>query len=316
MATDDTQKNRADEQYSGSIVRAGDIILETVELIEKFSHDHGGYTGVPSGYKDLDDLLSGFQNSEFIVIGARPSVGKTALALCMAANIAGIPQKSSRKRAVGFFSLEMSRTLIMQRLLSSQARVCLYAIRTGLLQAADFGSIADTAARIHDAELYIGDAPNMELQELCAEARYMHRQKKVELIFIDYLGLIRLEERREQFTGISASLKALARELDIPIVATCQLGRQAEMSSRDPTMADLRESGSIEQDADVVMILDRERKRGKKGGQEEEKQERPPVETFTLNVEKQRNGPTGAVKLTFLKQYSRFESYAEMAYTK
>jgi replicative DNA helicase len=234
----------------------------------------------------------------------------------MAANIAGIPQKSSRKHAVGFFSLELSRMFIMQRLISSQARIASHAIRTGMLQTADFSNITEAATRIYEAELYIGDTPNMKLHELCAEARRMHKQKKVEIIFIDYLDLIRFEERRndmqrrEKFTEISMSLNALARELNIPLVVMSQVGK----SSGAPTMADLWESGSIEY-ADVVMILDRERQKGRKGD-EEEKQERPFVETLTLSVEKQRNGPTGAVKLTFLRQYSRFESYSEMTYNK
>ncbi|MCL1818886.1 MAG: DnaB-like helicase C-terminal domain-containing protein, partial [Spirochaetaceae bacterium] len=165
------------------------------------------------------------------------------------------------------------------------------------------------------AELYISDAPAMKLLDLRAEARRMHKQKGVQIIFIDYLGLIQAERkdipRWEQFSEISMSLKALARELDIPIVAMSQLGRQVEKQEGYPTIADLRDSGSIEQDADVIMLLDRERKKKKKGEEEEEKQEDSPIEIRILDVAKQRNGPTGRVKLKFNKPYMRFESYTE-----
>jgi replicative DNA helicase len=321
---DDAEKNIlaiADQQHTSGFIRAGDIVIKTLDAIEKFYHDHGQYTGIPSGYEDLDNLLSGFQKSEFIIIGARPSVGKTALALCMAANIAGISRKNSEKHAVGFFSLEMNKMSIMQRLISSEARISSHAIRTGMLQPADFNSMASAAERIYDTELYISDAPNMELLELRAEARRMHKQKKVEIIFIDYIGLIRLEDRRnnmqrwEMFTEISISLKALARELKIPIVVMSQLGRQVDKQASAPTMADLRESGSIEQDADVIILLDREQKR-KKTETGEEKPDDSPLELRDLKVEKQRNGPTGALKLSFLKPYMRFESYTEKTYNR
>ena len=302
-------------QHTGGYAWTGDLVLGTINVIEKFYHNQGKYTGVPSGYEDLDNLLSGFQNSELIIIGARPSVGKTALALCMASNMAGISRHTDEPRRVGFFSLEMSRMAIMQRLMASAARISSHKIRTGYLQEQDFSDMFEAGDRIQAAELYISDAPAMKLLDLRAEARRMHKQKGVEIIFIDYLGLVQSERRDiprwEQFSEISMSLKSLARELNIPIIAMSQLGRQVEKQEGYPSIADLRESGSIEQDADVIILLDRERKKKKKGEEEEEKQENLPVEPRILDVAKQRNGPTGRLKLIFNKPYMRFESYAE-----
>ena len=310
----------ASAQHTGGFVWTGDLVLGTINVIEKFYYNQGKYTGIPSGYEDLDNLLSGFQNSELIIIGARPSVGKTALALCMAANMAGISARAGEDRyRVGFFSLEMSRMAIMQRLIASEARISSHKIRTGYLQEVDFSTMVDAGDRIQAAELYISDAPAMKLLDMRAEARRMRKQKGVQIIFIDYLGLIQAERkdipRWEQFSEISMSLKALARELDIPIIAMSQLGRQVEKQEGYPSIADLRESGSIEQDADVIMLLDRERKKKKKGEEETEKQEDSPIELRILDVAKQRNGPTGRLKLKFYKPFMRFESYTEKADT-
>jgi replicative DNA helicase len=315
---DNAEKNIlsiANDQHSSGYVHAGSLVKETISIIENFYHTRGAYTGIPCGYEDIDTLLSGFQKSELIIIGARPSVGKTALALCMAANIAGISKKGQPGRAVGFFSLEMHRMLIMQRILASEARVNSHHIRTGMMQPMDFDGLSNAAGRIYEAPLYISDMPNMELHDLRAEARRMHKQKKVEIIFIDYIGLIQSKrkdmQRWEKYSEISMSLKGLARELDIPIVAMSQLGRQVEKQTGSPSMADLRESGSIEQDADVIMLLDKERKEKKKD--DEEAKGYSPVEKRNLDIVKQRNGPTGLVTLSFIKAYTRFESSAEKA---
>ena len=233
-----------------------DIIPLVIEAIEKLYHTRDSFTGVPSGLIELDQMTSGFQKSELIIIGARPSVGKTALALSMAAHIA-----IKEKIPTAFFSLEMSDMQLMQRLISSESKIPSEKIRSGLLKMSDFQSIQDAAGHIYDAPLYIVDMPNMKLLDLRAMCRRLRAQFNVEIIFIDYLTLISSENsmipRHEQIAEISRSLKSLARELNIPVVALSQVRRDAE--GKRPMLADLRESGSIEQDADVVMFLHRER---------------------------------------------------------
>ena len=286
----------SDQQLSGSYQSARDIVNQTVAKIEALYHAGAAYTGVPSGYADLDRLTSGFQESEFIVIGARPSVGKTALALSMATNIA---IRADTPVPVGLFTLEMSSFAVMQRVLASEARIDSTRIRSGLLKPSDFNKITEAAGRIYEAPLYIDDSPSLRLLDLRAQARRMRARNDVRIIFIDYLTLVTSEHvdlpRHEQIAEISRSLKALARELNIPVVALSQVRRETE--GRRPALADLRESGSIEQDADVVMFLHRERE-----------PEGDRIET-DLMVAKQRNGPTDDVKLAFIPQFVRFESF-------
>ena len=290
-----------DRQQTGSFKTAGEVVAQTIEAIEKRYHTKDNYTGIPSGFSDLDDMTSGFQDAEFIVIGARPSVGKTAFACTIAVNM------SIRfKIPVGFFTLEMSDMALMQRIVASEARIGSQKIRTALLTPADFHSLTDAAARIYEAPLYIEDTPNMKLLDLRAQARRMITQHGVRIVFVDYLTLISPERegnvpRHEQIAEISRSLKALARELEIPVVALSQVRRETE--GKQPTLADLRESGSIEQDADVVIFLHRER------GFEREDQENQAgnIETDVI-VAKQRNGPVGVVRLAFLPEYTKFES--------
>ena len=287
-----------DKQQIGSYKEVREIIPKTIEAIEKLYHTKESYTGIPSGFADLDHYTSGFQNSEFIVIGARPSVGKTALALSMASNMSihhHIP--------TGFFTLEMSDMALMQRMVSSEARLNSELLRTGMLKPADFHNLTEAAARIYEAPLYIHDTPNMRLLDLRAQARRMKSQHDVRIIFVDYLTLISAENkelpRHEQIAEISRSLKALARELDIPVVALSQVRRESE--GKRPTLADLRESGSIEQDADVVLLLHRERMF--------DDADIPGADIETeVNIAKQRNGPVGTVKLAFLPKYTKFES--------
>lgn len=291
-----------DKQQTGSYVRAREIIGQTIEAIERLYHTQDSYTGIPSGFPDLDNMLSGFQNSEFIVIGARPSVGKTALALSMAANIS-----IRHGKAVGFFTLEMARMALMQRLVASEARISSHVIRTGMLKPVDFNNLTTAAGHIYEAPLYISDAPNMKLLDLRAQARRMKSHHNVKIIFIDYLTLVQAENqdlpRHEQIAEISRSLKALARELDIPVVALSQVRRETE--GKTPNLADIRESGSIEQDADVVMFLHRER------GSERDNSDNTSVVETQLVVAKQRNGPVGTIKIAFIPQYTRFESLAD-----
>ncbi len=288
-----------DRQQKGAYRSAGEIVTLTIEAIERLYHTKDNYTGVPSGYSDLDNMTSGFQDSEFIIVGARPSVGKTAFACSMAANMAihhNIP--------VGFFTLEMSDMALMQRIIAAEARISSQKIRTALLTPADFNSLTDAAARIYEAPLYIEDTPNMKLLDLRAQARRMITQHGVKIVFIDYLTLISPEregnmQRHEQIAEISRSLKALARELKVPIIALSQVRRETE--GKRPSLADLRESGSIEQDADVVIFLHRERSFDR--DQDDRVND---VETEVI-VAKQRNGPVGTINLAFLPQYTKFE---------
>lgn len=277
---------------------AGEIVTETIDAIEKMFRTKDAYTGIPSGYADIDDMTSGFQRSEFIIVGARPSVGKTAFALSMAANIA-----IHQKRPVGFFTLEMSDMALMQRLVSSEARIDSNRIRKGLLRPADFHSLTEAAGRIYEAPLFIDDTPNMKLLDLRAQARRMKARENIEILFIDYITLVEPESkvqvpRHEQVAEISRSLKALARELEMPIVTLSQVGRQSE--GKAPTLADLRESGSIEQDADLVIFLHRDR------GERDDGTQKMNVETEVI-IAKQRNGPVGMVKLAFLPEFTKFE---------
>ncbi len=291
-----------DNQQRGGYRSASEIIPETIDAIEKLYRRKDSYTGIPSGFSDLDNLTSGFQKSEFIIIGARPSVGKTALALTMASNMA-----VERKIPVGFFTLEMSENALMMRLIASESRINSEHIRSGMLKTSDFKSLTDAAGRIYDAPLFIDDTPNMKLLDLRAQARRMRSKENVEVIFIDYIGLIEPESknnipRHEQVAEISRSLKSLARELDIPIICLSQVGRQSE--GKAPTLADLRESGSIEQDADVVMFLHRQRETDV----DVDKSRGVSNIVTELIVAKQRNGPIGPVKIAFLPKYTRFEN--------
>ncbi len=290
-----------DQYQTGSFLKAGEIVGRTIEAIERLYHAQEDYTGIPSGLPALDNLTSGFQDAEFIIIGARPSVGKTALALSMAANMA-----IHQKIPVGFFTLEMSDMALMQRLIASEARVGSQRIRTGMLRPSDFKNLTDAAGLIYDAPLWISDTPNIKLLDLRAQARRMRSQLGIRIMFVDYLTLVGAENteipRHEQIAEISRSLKALARELSIPIIALSQVSRESE--GRRPTLANLRESGSIEQDADVVMFLHRDR------GSEQEEEQQNGVET-ELVVAKQRNGPVGTIRVAFIPRYTRFETLVE-----
>jgi replicative DNA helicase len=283
-----------------------DIIPETIRLIEKLFHSKNQFTGVPSGFEDLDNITSGFQPAEFIIIGARPSIGKTALALAMAANIT-----IRKKIPAAFFTLEMPDQALALRLISAEANIDSNMLRAGsrMLKASDLNKLVQAAGNIYDAPLYIVDMPNMKLLDLRAQARRIRQQQHVEIIFVDYLTLISSENyqapRHEQVAEISRSLKSLARELNIPIVALSQLSRELDKRTKTgpgkPMLADLRESGSIEQDADLVMFLHRERDTG------ENPAETPDGDIPTdLIVAKNRNGPTGIVNILFRKRFTKF----------
>lgn len=272
------------------------VMSKIIEVIDKRSKNKDPFTGVPTGFARLDTMTSGFQKQELIIIGARPSIGKTAFALSMMQNIA-----VEKKIPCGFFSLEMPYESIGQRLLSQEARIPSGKLRSGMLNLPEFKKLQDAASRCFKSPLYVVDTPNMKLLDLRAMARRMVADKKVEIIFIDYIGLISTENPNapvyEQVSEISKNLKALARELNIPLVVLCQVSRQAE--GEEPNLAQLRGSGSIEQDADVVMFLHRDRK---------SMESEDAVQDAKLIVAKQRNGMTGDVELKFLASYTRFEN--------
>lgn len=310
-AHDETKESRAvleeaqnkifaltDLDQTQNIINMAELIPGTINVIQTHYNNRDAYTGIPSGFVKLDTMTSGFQNSELIIIGARPSMGKTALALSMAQFIA-----VEKKIATGFFSLEMPYQQIGQRLLSQESRISAGKLRSGMLKLDDFTKLQEAAARCYEAPLYIVDTPNMKLLDLRAMARRMKTIYDVKIIFIDYITLITSENtmipRHEQIAEISRSLKSLARELNIPIVALSQVRRDSE--GREPNLADLRESGSIEQDADVVMFIHRDRNQNDGSDCVEAK----------LLLAKQRNGPIGSVEIIFIPQYTKFENKAD-----
>ena len=289
-----------EKQYVGGYQSLKELLPGALDAIQKLMTSDDTCTGVPSGYTDLDHLTNGFQKSEFIVIGARPSIGKTALALSMAANIA-----IRHKIPTGFFSLEMSSQAIMMRLLASEARIRSNLIRSGFLSEMQISQLHDAVGEIYEAPLYIEASPEVKILDLRSQARKMKKQNGVQIIFVDYLTLIQAENksipRHEQIAEISRSLKALARELDMPIIVLSQVKRETE--GKKPTLADLRESGSIEQDADLVMFLHRDRM-----GEDSGNREMPSVIDTELIVAKQRNGPIGEIGVIFRPSFTRFES--------
>lgn len=270
-----------------------DLIIETLDIMEARYNSKEVSTGISSGIEMLDSFTNGFQNQEMTILGSRPSIGKTSMAISMMSHIA-----VEKKTACGFFSLEMSSQMICQRLLSQVARLPGAKLRTGLLNMRDFKNLEDAANLIHEAPLYIIDQPNMELLDLLATARQLVVERNVKIIFIDHIGLIETENKGapvyETRSIVSKSIKALARELNIPIVVLCQVARVAE--GEPPNLAQLHGSGSLEQDADVVILLHRERYTGGM-----------PTQNANLIVAKNRNGATGYMDINYLPDYTKFE---------
>lgn len=279
-----------------------DLITTTINDIETRSTS-GVKNGFESGYTSLDSITGGFKKQEFIIVGARPSIGKTAFALSLTLNM--IVKKKYR---VGFFSLEMSAASLMERLLTGQSRVDFSHIRKATLKSSEMSAIIDASGTLYESELYIQDTPNMKLMELRAQARRMKLEHDIQIIYIDYIGLIDAEAdaripRHEQISIISRSLKQLARELDLPVVCLCQVGRQAD--GVEPKLSDLRDSGSIEQDADVVILLHRDV--GKNRTDDEEERKKNLTQETKIIMAKNRNGETGMFSLSFVSNIVRFE---------
>ena len=295
----------AEKKTRGSFTRVGDLITDTFRQIELLYERKEMVTGVATGFTDLDRMTAGLQPSNLIIVAGRPSMGKTSFVLNIAEYVA-----IEKGLGVAVFSLEMSKEQLVLRMLCSQARVDLSKVRTGFLSQKDFPRLAEAAGRIHDAPIFVDDTPAMSGLELRAKARRLKRDKDANLglIIVDYLQLMRgssgREESREQeISQISGGLKALAKELRVPVIALSQLNRQVESRSPPkPRMADLRESGAIEQDADVIAFIYRD---------EVYNPETRDKGIAEIIIAKQRNGPIGDVRLAFRNEYTRFENLEE-----
>ncbi|MGH7561291.1 MAG: replicative DNA helicase [Gemmatimonadales bacterium] len=290
------------ERRQEGFTRIKEMLWPTMERIETLQKSGKSVTGVPSGFEDLDNLTSGFQRSELVIVAARPSMGKTAFVLNVAANAA------HGKHGVAIFSLEMSKDAIVQRLLCAEARVDSQRVRRGMLRDTDFSALARAAGWLQQCPIWIDDSPALTLLEMRSKARRLRADNEVGLIVVDYLQLMRSpehsENRVQEISDISRSIKGLARELEVPIIALSQLSRASEQrgGERRPILSDLRDSGAIEQDADVVIFIHRpeyydrddESKRG----------------IAEIMLAKHRNGPTGDVTLAFHRELTRFDSYS------
>jgi replicative DNA helicase len=277
-----------------------------MERIETLQRSGKAITGVPSGFTDLDEMTSGFQRSELIIVAARPSMGKTAFCL----NIA--TQAAVDGFGVAVFSLEMSKEALVQRMLCAEARVDSQAVRRGSLRDPDFTRLARAAGILQSCPVWIDDSPALTLLEMRSKARRLKVENDVRLIVVDYLQLMRSpeysENRVQEISDISRSLKGLARELDIPVIALSQLSRASEQrgGERRPILSDLRDSGAIEQDADVVIFIHRPEMY-----QKEDSEGNSLQGVAEVIVGKHRNGPTGTVDLYFHKQFTRFDNRTE-----
>jgi replicative DNA helicase len=281
------------------------LVLQGYSAIEEYRQRKVHVTGVPSGFYDLDEMTAGFQKSDFVVIAGRPSMGKTSFAMNIAENVA-VHMKPAERQAIAVFSLEMSKESLVQRLMCAVARVDIHKIRRGYASNEEYKKLQNAAAQLHEAPIYIDDTAAMSILEMRAKSRRLVSEVPLGMIVIDYLQLIRgpesAENRQQEISAISRSLKALAKELQVPVIALSQLSRAVETrgGTKRPVLSDLRESGAIEQDADVVLFVYRpevyETDPEKRDGKAE------------IIIAKQRNGPTGSIDLAFLSECTRFES--------
>jgi replicative DNA helicase len=294
----------AEDRIRQGFVPLKDLVQSSFEKIEKLHEQKGAVTGVPSGFADLDELTTGFQPSDLVVVAARPSMGKTSFVLNIAQHVT-----THSPMTVGFFSLEMSKDQLFMRLLTSEARIDSHRFRTGMLSEKDYGKLSHALGVLAQSRMFIDDSASIGVLEMRAKARRLKAEHGLDLLIVDYLQLMqgrgRFESRQQEVSAISRSLKGLAKELDVPIIALSQLSRAPEgRGDHKPQLSDLRESGAIEQDADVVLFIYRAEVYDK----EQTKPEEQGVAEIIIG--KQRNGPIGAVKLSFLNQYTRFENFA------
>ena len=301
-----------ESRAQGAVMSTKELVNHAVNTIENYFSRKGTLNGLATGFADLDRMTDGLHGGEMIVIAARPSMGKTSLAMNMAEHIV-----LEQNLPVGVFSLEMSAESLVMRMLCSIARVNLRSIREGFMSEADFPKLTSAAGRLARAPLFIDDSAGLSILQLRARARRMHQQHGIKLFVIDYLQLLHstarrsADNRQQEIADISNGIKALAKELKVPVIVLSQLNRDLEKDkSRKPRLSDLRESGAIEQDADVVGLLYKPSSGEDEDGAPAEEADGQPV---NLLIAKQRNGPTGDVGLTFLKSYTRFESAAKVS---
>ncbi|WP_067727788.1 replicative DNA helicase [Oceanobacillus damuensis] len=297
----DAEKNILEvsgRKNTGAFKNIKDVLIDVYDNIEQLHQQQGDVTGVPTGFHDLDRITSGFQPNDLIIIAARPSVGKTAFALNVAQNVAVKTDQN-----VAIFSLEMGADQLVQRMLCAEGNIDAQRLRNGQLQADDWGKLTMAMGSLSNAGIYIDDSPGVRVSEIRSKCRRLKQEHGLGMILIDYLQLIQgsgssRENRQQEVSEISRALKALARELKVPLIALSQLSRGVESrQDKRPMMSDIRESGSIEQDADIVGFLYRDDYYDK----ETEKQN-----IIEIIIAKQRNGPTGTVELAFVKEYNKF----------
>lgn len=306
----ETRVHRVNEERGGERdLTMKELVHKAINNVEAQHERKGELSGLATGFLDLDKLTDGLHAGEMVVVAARPSMGKTSLAMNIVEHIALVA-----KKPVGVFSLEMTSEALVARMLFSQAHTSLRDARDGFLSTSDFQRMTTAAGRMIKAPLYIDDTPGLSILQLRAKARRMKHQHDVQLIVVDYLQLLHSTSRRsrdnrqQEISEISSGIKALAKELRLPVIILSQLNRELERDkSRKPRLSDLRESGAIEQDADIVGLL------YKPAGGEDEEGDPTEGEPVNLLIAKQRNGPTGDVQLTFIKAYTRFESAARIS---
>jgi replicative DNA helicase len=293
----------SDRKSQGSYLHLKEIVKDSIETIDRLYQKKAHVTGIPTGFIDFDIKTAGLQASDLIVIAGRPSMGKSALAIGIA-EYAGVVEKTP----LVMFSLEMSKEQLVQRMLCAHAKVDAHKVRTGYLATSDWPRLTAAAGKLSEAPIFIDDSPAISVMELRAKARRLKAHQDIKLIILDYLQLMRgsinAENRQQEISEISRSLKALARELSVPVIAISQLSRAVEArTDHRPQLSDLRESGAIEQDADVVVLILRE------------EYYNPTPENQGIAeviIAKQRNGPVGSLKLAFIKEYTRFENIARI----
>jgi replicative DNA helicase len=302
----------SESRVEGGAQAAKHLVTKAIGTIENYFSRQGSLGGLGTGFTDLDKMTDGLHPGEMVVIAARPSMGKTSLAMNIAESVV-----LNQKLAVGVFSLEMTSEALVLRMLCSNARVNLRNIREGFMAESDFPKLTSSAGRLSNAPLFIDDSPALSILQLRARARRMAQQHDIKLFIVDYLQLLHStsrraqENRQQEISEISSGIKALAKELSVPVIVLSQLNRELERDkSRKPRLSDLRESGAIEQDADLVGLLYKPSAGDDEDGPAAEEPEGLPV---NLLIAKQRNGPTGDVNLTFLKSYTRFESAAKVS---
>jgi len=295
----------SEKRIKEGFISIGDLLPHTFEAIEEYQKKGGMVTGISTGFFELDTLTGGLQNSDLIVVASRPSMGKTAFCLSVAEHVA-----IEEKVPVGIYSLEMVKSQVAQRMLCSRARFSTHKMRTGRISDHEYSNLAVAVGPLAESKIFIDDTPNLGILQMRAKARRLKAQYDVGLVIVDYLQLMQgprgAESRQQEISMISRSLKGLAKELNVPVIAVSQLSRKVEDRGGDkrPMLADLRESGAIEQDADVVIFV----YRPEFYGIEKFKDGAPSQGVAEIIVSKHRNGPTGNLRLTFIKDYARFEN--------